>query len=159
MAITWTIDGQNLPGEAFDLFASDPEASKDTALRDSVLIALFTDKRAPDDLELPVDNGDRRGWWADGLNAADDAIGSLLWTLERRLANNETATLAEGYARDALAYLVRDSIAVEVVVVGSVVRYASSKPNGIALDITIRRGDRPDLDLRLEGLWEGVPSA
>jgi len=159
MAITWTLDGQNLPGEPFDLFASNPEDSKDTALRDSVLIALFTDRRAPSDAALPVDNGDRRGWWADGLNNADDALGSLLWLLERTLANNATATLAEGYAADALAYLVRDLIATEVAVVGSVIRYAGNRPNAIGLDITIRRGDRPDLDLRLEGLWEGVPSA
>ncbi len=159
MGLLWTIDGRQLTGAVLNLFKANPDDNRDTALRDSVIIALFTDKRAPDGDPLPVENGDRRGWWADALSALNDALGSLLWTLERSLVNNETATLARGFAEDALEYLTRDRIATEVLVEGSVVRFAGLRPNAIQLDVTIRRGDAPDIALRFQGLWEGTPSA
>ena len=161
MAILWTLDGAQLPNASpFSLFSGgDVTGLSETALRDIVIIALFTDRRADAGEILPVPNGDRRGYWADGLVAPEDQGGSRLWLLERALANEETASLAQGYAAEALAFMVRIGLAASVAVVGELVRFAGSRPNAVGLNITIERGDRDDLNLRFDAFWEGLDRA
>jgi phage gp46-like protein len=80
------------------------EGGDDADLETEILVALLTDARA-DARELPpgVDN---RGWWDDAI--AGEPIGSLLWLCELGPASDQNARRAEQFARDALAYLVRD---------------------------------------------------
>lgn len=99
----------------------------------AVIICLFTDKRAPPELEAGnpgpagfpprLDDGDPRGWWADGLDLGDGSVeplGSHLWLLERAPLSARTAQLAELYAREALATLIAQQVCVRVDVSASI---------------------------------------
>lgn len=93
------------------------------ALHTATLLSLMQDKRLPDGMTPPDNDGDRRGWPGDAirLDGEPDGIdGSLLWTLKRGVLNAETARLAKVYAEDALRHLVvqgavsRTDVAVEM---------------------------------------------
>lgn len=100
-------------GEYFggDLVVADGDLALDKGLNTAVLISLFTDRRAEEGDDLPDPQGDRRGWWGDGLNGGHDLIGSRLWLLTRRKVTPETRRLYEEYTREALAWLVDDGVA------------------------------------------------
>lgn len=77
------------------------------ALTRSVLISLFTWRRAADDDAL--DDEERFGWWGDSFpSVADDRIGSRLWLLRRVKLTRQTQLDAEFYAREALQWLIDD---------------------------------------------------
>lgn len=81
----------------------------EAALHTATLQCLFTDRRlGEDEGDPPDESGDRRGWWGDSFRLEgepEDADGSLLWTLERAVLNDETEQLAKAYAEEALATL------------------------------------------------------
>lgn len=78
-----------------------------TALTRSVLISLYTWRRAADDDVL--DDDERFGWWGDSFpTVADDRIGSRLWLLRRVKLTRQTQLDAEFYAREALQWLIDD---------------------------------------------------
>lgn len=78
-----------------------------TALTRSVLISLFTWRRASSDDAL--DDTERFGWWGDSFpTVADDRIGSRLWLLRRVKLTRQTQLDAEFYAREALQWLIDD---------------------------------------------------
>ena len=86
------------------MFASD---NLKQALTRSVLISLYTWRRAADDDAL--DDEERFGWWGDSFpSVADDRIGSRLWLLRRVKLTRQTQLDAEFYAREALQWLVED---------------------------------------------------
>ena len=95
-----------------DLEVAAGDFALDQGLDTAVLVSLFTDARAPADADLPGEADDRRGWW--GQDNADP-FGSLLWlVLERGVRTAEAATLAAGYAREALQWMIREEIAASV---------------------------------------------
>lgn len=81
----------------------------------SVLLhALLVDRRAhPDDVwPTPVPDWShpdtltaRRGWVGDALDASGQLVGSRLWELERRLANEQTRADCQNYLVEALTPL------------------------------------------------------
>ncbi|WP_050801411.1 phage GP46 family protein [Gluconobacter morbifer] len=75
--------------------------------KNAILLSLFTDRRAPDDLKMK----DPRGWWGDTYSGRP--IGSWLWLLFRTKITNRTATLqlARKYCLDALQWMIDDGIA------------------------------------------------
>ncbi|WP_338525980.1 phage GP46 family protein [Pseudomonas batumici] len=78
-----------------------------TALTRSVLISLFTWRRANADDRL--DDDERFGWWGDSFpTVTDDRIGSRLWLLRRVKLTAQTQLDAEFYAREALQWLLDD---------------------------------------------------
>lgn len=89
-----------------------PSIANKNALESALLISLFTDARAADDDPLPDPESDiRRGWWGDGYPDTDnDQIGSKLWLLSREKQTETTRARAEGYARDALQWLIDDGV-------------------------------------------------
>lgn len=101
---------QIAPGDDYDLAFFNGDFVPDDSLRTAVFVSLFTDKEYPD-----AADGDRRGWWGDALAAVPgDRIGSLLWLLQRELITPETNARAEGYAKDALAWMLADGVASSV---------------------------------------------
>ena len=86
-------------------------ATEDPGLRTAVLVSLFTDRRVAEG--LPPGEAHRRGWWGDTLTGAGE-IGSRLWLLGRAKRTPETMRRAEGYAREALEWLVTDGVVLEV---------------------------------------------
>ena len=83
--------------------------TREGLLRRSVTISLFTWRRAgPDD---PLDDDDRKGWWADCVpTVAGDQIGSRLYLLQRRTITQDTLRDAKEYAEEALRWMTEDGV-------------------------------------------------
>lgn len=96
---------------AADLALAGHDLATDESLRTAVIISLFTDARASVDDVDPDDS--LRGWWGDTLDE-DGRTGSLLWLLRREKETARVLARAEGYAREALAWLIEDNIAVAI---------------------------------------------
>jgi phage gp46-like protein len=92
-----------------------PAATRTGRSAAAIIRSLFTDARAPDDLDLP----DPRGFWADTYNGF--LSGSLLWLLARSKISDRQALLrqAEGYCNSALAWLVTAGVAATVTTAAS----------------------------------------
>ena len=116
-------------------------------LRRAASISLFTWRRAgPND---PVDDGDRKGWWADSLpSAAGDQIGSRLWLLQRRTLGAETLKDAQSYAQEALAWLVDDQVVESFEVTAT--RQGRGRMN---LRIVLKEREGEALELNFEDAW------
>ena len=107
--IQW--DNLNAQGD-WTLATGDLQTGQD--LETACLVSLFTDKLATPDF-VPTDgSSDRRGWWADPYN--DAPLGSSLWQLERAKRTRDTLALARRWSEAALAWLVDDGVAKEVIV-------------------------------------------
>lgn len=83
------------------------------ALHTSVIIALFTDKRMPENHPLHhllADDADPRGWFGDGEDVRDDLseaeLGSLLWIFERSTLTDEIGRWVEVIALEAIQPLI-----------------------------------------------------
>lgn len=96
-----------------DLDQSDGRITEDDGLETSVLISLFSDRRAdPGD---GADEGDLRGWWADAYQDVEgDRIGSKLWLLLRGKLTQDTLRKTIRYVEEALAWMVEDGVASSV---------------------------------------------
>lgn len=126
-----------------DILIENGDLVSDPGLFTPVLISLFTDNRAPLDVELPAGANSRRGWWH---NTNEESVGSLLWLINREKATNEVAARAEDYASDALLWLLDLGIASEVLTEGTIVS------SSLQLLIKIRRGPAKEYAY----LWEGI---
>lgn len=89
--------------------------TREGLLRRAVTISLFTWRRAgPDD---PLDDDDRKGWWADCVpTVAGDQIGSRLYLLQRRTITQDTLRDAKEYAEEALRWMTEDGVVSAVTV-------------------------------------------
>jgi len=81
------------------------------ALQTAILIQLFSDARARDDDILPDDlDPNRRGWWGDGVDRAEEQgaydLGSRLWLLRRSPLTIDTAARARDMVIEALQPIV-----------------------------------------------------
>lgn len=86
-----------------------PDLASGNDLETTVLISLFTDRRADPDDVIPDGSGDRRGWWGDLYE--DEPIGSKLWLLDRSKKTEKVRLAAKDYIDAALAWLVSGGIA------------------------------------------------
>lgn len=117
------------------------------ALPRAVIISLFTWGRARPDDELPGDV--RMGWWGDTYPAvAGDRIGSRLWLLARAKITRHTPKRAKEYAEEALAWLITDGLASQVIVQAE--RAGLSQ---ISLWCQIVRSDGKRVDIRFDNAW------
>lgn len=97
-----------------DVRIVDGDLESEPTLRTAVLLSLFLDRRATEEeLEaFGLEADDPRGWWGDGFPVLEgDEYGSKLWLLQRAKQTERTRVLAEGFAREALAWLLEDEIA------------------------------------------------
>jgi len=98
-----------------DISIQDNDILQDNNLYSAVLISLFTDKRANNADELPIefrvgtDYADLRGFFGDELYG--ESIGSKLWLLKREKQLPKVLVLAKQYAEESLQWLIRDSFA------------------------------------------------
>lgn len=102
-------------GAADLALAANGALATESALRTAVVLSLFTDARARADDGA---EGDRRGWIGDAF-APEDRFGSRLWLLRREKHTEETRRRAEDYATEALAWLLDEGLATDVVVFAS----------------------------------------
>lgn len=86
----------------------------DDGIATALIVSLFSDALVERD-ELPLGHTDRRGWWGDGVAPArEDGIGSRLWLSQPAKARGSLPARVEGWARDALRWLVDEGHAVSV---------------------------------------------
>jgi phage gp46-like protein len=106
---------------AGDVVVNDSDLERDDGLETSVIISLFTDRRAAVDQippEFPRD--DLRGWWGDVAPQVEgDQTGSLLWLLYREKQTPQVLARAQQYAQEALQWLIEDKVALQVTVATS----------------------------------------
>lgn len=97
-----------------DLVIERGDLAVDRTLATPMLVALFSDRRARPDDELPSGTSaflvpsaanPRRGWAGDALDGQGRRLGSLLWLLGREKQTDQTRRRAKDYAEDALADL------------------------------------------------------
>lgn len=142
IALTWDGHGCDLALDGNDLLL-------DVGLQTSILISLFSDRRARADDVLPGEDGDRRGWWGDAYPQIEgDQIGSRLWLLSREKEIPETLRRAKEYADEALAWLVIDGIAARVEVATSVPRRGV-----LGLAVAVYKLDGNIENFQYEFLW------
>lgn len=114
--------------QAGDLQFVGGDIALDNPLKTAVLISLFSDRIAPDQLsaddaavgvQLPgnaLNSSDspRRGWWGDLFG--DGNIGSRLWQMRRIVRANKSSVLLEVRAviYEALDWIVQDGIADQI---------------------------------------------
>ena len=94
------------------------DVAGDDGLETAVLISLFSDARATEDMIPTIDrDGDLRGYWGDVRGTVPgDSTGSLLWTIRRAKQLSKTLAAAKGYAEDSLKWMLDDLVADSVVV-------------------------------------------
>lgn len=119
-----------------------------TPLVRSVIISLFTWRRANADDVLPSD--ERMGWWGDVFpSQPNDRIGSRLWLLSRAKLTEQTVIQAREYAQEALQWLIDDGVASRIDVV--------SERQGLqqlALGITLyQSGGKAPINMRFADMW------
>lgn len=131
----------------------------DNALHTAVVVALFTDRRVPDDHPLRwLAGDDPRGWWGDGVLAAGERpLGSLLWLLERVALTGtmDTGRWAESLATEALDVLIDQVLVVRTEVAATVI------PLRDRLELVVRlygRDGTRTYDQRFEIIWQQVQS-
>jgi phage gp46-like protein len=108
---------------AADLRLSGNDIVLEDGLETSVMLSLFTNRRALESDDLPGGQSDRQGWWADEYAAADgDRHGSRLWLLGREKELPAVLRRAEEYASESLQWLIEDRIAASFDVVASIPR-------------------------------------
>lgn len=132
------------------------------ALHTAVILALFTDVQMPEGHPLAylVEDGDRRGYWGDGIDVRDDlgeaALGSLLWIFERAPLTEEIRRWVEVVALEALAPLKKQGIAARI----EVQAYAQQAFNRLDLHIQIYGRDGAQIyDQKFADLWAQTASA
>lgn len=102
-----------------DLLYEDGMLVEGHDLETAVYLSLFLDAPARPGDDVPR-GSTRRGFWADAYSDDADVTGSRLWLLDRGKATQANALRAEEYARESLAWMVRDGIASVVSVAASV---------------------------------------
>lgn len=132
--------------KVFDLAIVDGDLATDTSLETAVLLSLYTDRRALDEDVLPDEGSDRRGWWCDAYS--DRPHGSRLWLLSREKELEEVLRRAEDYAREALAWVIKDGIASSVDVEAIHLRRGV-----LQLIVGIQRSSSTVLETRYEYVW------
>jgi phage gp46-like protein len=141
--------GLTWDGTFADLSISQNDLASDEGLETSVLISLFTDRRAEPGDVLPDGTTDRRGWWADAAPVvADDRIGSRLWLLDRAKQTPDVLPRAEEYAREALQWMIEDRVTDRIDVTASFPRAET-----IGLEVSIYRPELDPVTYRFNYTW------
>lgn len=95
-----------------DMALEGGDLATDLGVTTGVIVSLFSDARAPEEVIL-APGADRRGWWGE----LADQFGSLLWVLQRSKRVEETLELARETVARALAWMTRDGVAETIEVV------------------------------------------
>lgn len=130
------------------------------ALHTAIVLALFTDRRIPNDhplRKLVDDGGDPRGWWGNGIDVRNELgeveLGSLLWVFERAYLDEYIRRSCEAIALDALQCLIDQGAAVKVEV------QAYAEPALNRLDLAVQVYGRDGIQAysqRFEDVWRQV---
>lgn len=134
--------------QAGDLLFSGGDIALENPLKTALLISLFSDRLAPDQLTaqdravgmqppgsaVNATLSPRRGWWGDSLDS--DLIGSRLWQLKRVIRSSSSSVLREieAVVHEALAWLQADGIVDQITVLAS---WAADTSSTVSLEISL----------------------
>ncbi len=129
-------------GAGYDYAVEGGSLAIDTGLQTAITLSLLTDRRVDDnEAEAQGGNASRRGWWGDALNPRP--IGSRLWLLDRSKLTTSVLATAVEYAREALNWLVEDSLVKSLEVTAEAFQPAGAGNKEIlALSVHVVRDDR-----------------
>lgn len=144
-----TFTSTTATGTSCDIGVANGALAADHDIKTSVLISLFTDRRAESDDVLPNPGGSLRGWWGDALS--DRRIGSRLWLLGREKQLREVVARAKEYAEEALAWLVEDGVAQRVQVTAYI-----AAPGWLALEVLVERASAAASRFKFDFAWAGA---
>lgn len=117
-------------------------------LNTTVLISLFTHRRAlPDDVLPDEFSTERNGWWADAFSEDDSQRGSRMWLLNRSKATQDVANQAKIYAEEALEWLITIGVAKSIIVETEI-----KKPDILAFKVSILRTD--EKSSKWDAVWK-----
>ena len=132
------------------------------ALHTAIIIALFTDRRMPDDhsLRYLIDDGDQRGWFGDAIDIRDDLsegdMGSLLWIFERAHLTEDIRKWVEALALEALMPLIKQGVAAKIEA-QAVAQFATNRVD-LAVQVYGRDG-KQTYDHRFDDIWQQTATA
>lgn len=132
------------------LGASSPLCVADRATRPPVLVelvvaSLFSWRRSED--SDPVDDDDRKGWWADTYQARP--VGSRLWLLcLRGKLFSDTPRRVEELAHEALDWMIAEGYAARVDV-----EARRTAPNRLDMAVRVIRQNGTGAELRFDDWW------
>jgi len=125
---------------------------QDTRLAKAVINSLFSWARARPGDELPTPESPRMGWWGDSYSpVTGDRFGSRLWLLSRETLTAATVAKARDLAREALAWLTEDGLAVRVTVEAE--RIGNDT---LGMRVLIDQPDGQRLDIRFADIWSAI---
>lgn len=131
-----------------------PGLDMDDGLQTSVIISLFTDRRAEaSDLPAGANGADRRGWWGDSFaDVEGDKIGSRLWLLAREKQTQATLLKARDFALEALQWLLDDGIARQLTVTPT---WMANGTGVMLMTVEIARAGKPVTKYQFQAFWKG----
>jgi|SRR5579864_2565268 len=132
-----------------------------SAIDTAVILCLFTDRRIDPDHPLAyLADGDRRGYWGDGIDVRTDLgegpLGSYLWLLERApmtIKGVSIGTWAEQFANEALQTLLDQGVCARINVSSSV----DAAKGRLYLIVQLFASDGSKIyDRKFDSLWQQV---
>lgn len=125
---------------------------QDTRLAKAVINSLFSWARARPGDGLPTPESPRMGWWGDSYSpVTGDRFGSRLWLLSRETLTAAAVAKARDLAREALAWLTEDGLAVRVTVEAE--RIGNDT---LGMRVLIDQPDGQRLDIRFADIWSAI---
>ncbi len=146
----------NSPNHLIDLSMDAGDLALNEGLQTSVILSLFTDRRALKTDEIPDGTTNRRGWFGDLLEPVEgDKWGSRLWLLHRQKVTTETMRLAEEYAQESLSWLIEDKITEAIDITAFEVHpRIPGRGSVLGLEVVLHRPSTPAVTYKFNKLWE-----
>lgn len=126
-------------------------------LHTAIVLALFTDRRIPDQhpLRKYVASDDPRGWWGNDIDLradlGEEELGSLLWVFERIVLTEAIRLEVIAITQDALHCLIKQGVAARIDV------QAQTEPAFNRLDLFVQvygRDGSVIYDVRFDDVWK-----
>lgn len=127
------------------------------ALHTAIVLALFTDKRVPNDHPHRkfIAGDDPRGWWGNDIDVradlGEEELGSLIWVYERAPLDEEIRRFVEVAAQEALHPLIKQGAAARIDV--QAVIAAAFNRLELAIQVYGRDGQKT-FDIRFDDVWK-----
>ena len=134
----------------WDISFEEGDLVRDLGLETSVLLSLFSDRRASVDDHVD-DITDLRGWWGDIITQGTPLIGSKLWLLQRQKTTNEVLGRAKQYIEEALEWMIDDGVCKDITVTTE--RVGDPGKDVLAFSIKILKNDETSFAMKFDDLW------
>lgn len=127
---------------------TDDDLVADEGMQTAVILSIFPSARASEDDELPSDDGDRRGYWADEFAEVEgDQLGSKRWLLGRSKNLGTVPLDLKAFDEAALQWMIDDGVVASVEVIVTV------EGDRIIEEVKLGREGLDDVSFRFDHVW------